>query len=35
MKILFYDAKPYDIESFDKLIKNYDGISIDYLKTEI
>lgn len=35
MKILFYDAKPYDIESFDKLIKNYDGISIDYLKTDI
>lgn len=35
MKILFYDAKPYDIESFDKLIINYDGISIDYLKTDI
>lgn len=35
MKILFYDAKPYDIESFDKLLKNYDGISIDYLKTDI
>ena len=35
MKILFDDAKPYDIESFDKLIKNYDGISIDYLKTDI
>ena len=35
MKILFYDEKPYDIESFDKLIKNYDGISIDYLKTDI
>ncbi len=35
MKILFYDAKPYDIESFDKLIKKYDGISIDYLKTDI
>ena len=35
MKILFYDAKPYDIESFDKLIKNYHGISIDYLKTDI
>lgn len=35
MKILFYDSKPYDIESFDKLLKNYDNISIDYLKTDI
>ena len=35
MKILFYDAKPYDIESFDKMINNYDNLTIDYLKTDI
>ncbi len=35
MKILFYDAKPYDIEAFDNLIKNYEDIQIDYLKTDI
>ncbi|MGN0544705.1 MAG: 2-hydroxyacid dehydrogenase [Acutalibacteraceae bacterium] len=35
MKILFYDTKLYDREAFDKLLPKYDGISIDYLKTDI
>lgn len=35
MKILFYDAKPYDIESFDSISENYKSIEIDYLKTDI
>lgn len=35
MKILFYDTKPYDKESFEKILPSYGGISIDYLKTDI
>ena len=35
MKILFYDTKPYDQESFDAVLKDYPGITIDYLKTDI
>lgn len=35
MRILFYDTKPYDRESFDKLLPLYKDISIDYLKTDI
>lgn len=35
MKILFYDAKPYDIESFDSIRENYKSIETDYLKTDI
>lgn len=35
MKILFYDTKPYDQESFDAVLKNYPQITIDYLKTDI
>lgn len=35
MKILFYDAKKYDVESFDKEIKNYPDITIDYLEADI
>jgi len=35
MKILFYDTKPYDEESFEAVRKNYEGIEIDYLKTDI
>ncbi|MDO4379428.1 MAG: 2-hydroxyacid dehydrogenase [Clostridia bacterium] len=35
MKILFYDAKPYDIESFDSIKESYKSIEIDYLKTDI
>ncbi len=35
MKILFYDAKKYDIDSFDKQKKNYPEVEIDYLDTDI
>ena len=35
MKILFYDAKKYDIESFQKEAVNYPEISIEYLETDL
>lgn len=35
MKILFYDTKPYDRETFEKLAGKYSDIEIDYLKTDI
>ena len=35
MKILFYDTKPYDRESFEKILDKYDGITVDFLKTDI
>lgn len=35
MKILFFDTKNYDKESFQKQEKNYPGIEIDYLKTDL
>ncbi len=35
MKILFYDTKPYDRESFEKILNKYDGITVDFLKTDI
>ena len=35
MKILFYDTKPYDKESFEKILPSYENITIDFLKTEI
>lgn len=35
MKILFYDAKKYDIESFDRERVNYPDLSIEYLETDI
>ena len=35
MKILFYDTKPYDRESFDAIAGNYPEIKIDYLATDI
>ncbi len=35
MKILFYDTKPYDKDSFEKVLPNYGDITIDYLKTDI
>lgn len=35
MKILFFDTKNYDKESFEKQVKNYPGIEIDYLKTDL
>lgn len=35
MKILFYDATSYDKESFDKELKNYEGIEITYQEIDI
>lgn len=35
MKILFYDTKPYDRESFEKVMPQYEGITVDFLKTDI
>ena len=35
MKILFYDTKPYDRESFEKILPLYSDITVDFLKTDI
>ena len=35
MKILFYDARDYDKESFDAQLKNYPGIKIDYIEANL
>ena len=35
MKILFYDAKPYDIESFDAIKNEFECIEINYLDADI
>ena len=35
MKILFYDTKPYDKESFERVGTRYPDITVDYLKTDI
>ncbi len=35
MKILMYDAKNYDKDSFNECLKKYPEISIDYLDTEL
>ena len=35
MKILFFDTKSYDKESFEKQALNYPGIEIEYLKTDL
>lgn len=35
MKILFYDATPYDKESFDKELNKYQGIEITYQEIDI
>lgn len=35
MKILFYDTKDYDEKSFREVLKNYDNIEVDFLKTDI
>lgn len=35
MKILFFDAKRYDEESFNEELKKYDDISIDYIESDI
>ena len=35
MKILFYDTKPYDRESFEKILPCYPELTVDFLKTDI
>jgi len=35
MNILFYDAKKYDIASFNKELLGFEGINIDYLETDL
>ncbi len=35
MKILFYDTKPYDRDSFENHLSQYPDITIDFLKTDI
>ncbi len=35
MKILFYDTKTYDRESFERIIPDFEGITIDFLLTDI
>ncbi len=35
MKILFYDTKPYDRESFEKALPAYSEITVDFVKTDI
>lgn len=35
MKILFYDTKPYDKNSFTKELQNYPNIEIKFLKTDL
>ena len=35
MKILLYDAKPYDRESFDAHLPDYPGVTLDYLDADL
>lgn len=35
MKILFYDTKSYDRQSFDRELANYPDLEIEYLKTDL
>lgn len=35
MRILFYDTKSYDRDSFDKQLDNFPGIEIDYVKGDL
>ena len=35
MKILFYDTKQYDRDSFEKTMVNFPEITVDFLKTDI
>ena len=35
MRILFYDTKTYDRESFERILPEYEGITIDFLLTDI
>ncbi len=35
MKILFYDTKSYDRDSFEAIVHGYDGIKLEYLEADI
>lgn len=35
MKILFYDAKSYDIQSFDAILTDYPDVEIEYIKSDL
>ena len=35
MKILFYDTKPYDEESFRRVLPDFPELTVDFLKTDI
>ena len=35
MKILFYDAKKYDINSFDKALPDFEDVSIEYIEADL
>ena len=35
MKILFYGAKPYDVESFDQLLPEYPGLEVKYIEANL
>ena len=35
VKILFYDARDYDRDSFDAQLKNYPNIKIDYIEADL
>lgn len=35
MKILFYDTKKYDRDSFEKVVKKYKDITIEYVESDI
>ena len=35
MKILFYDTKSYDKESFEKQLANFPEVEIDFMKTDL
>ena len=35
MKILFYDTKKYDKESFDMVAPEFTDMEIDYLETDL
>lgn len=35
MKILFYDAKRYDVDSFNAVLNDYPGVAIEYLEADL
>ena len=35
MKILFYDTKSYDKESFEATLKKFPGLQIDYIRSDL